>query len=106
MLAFISVAQCFKVIDLFIHSLYSFRTVSVYAYLIFFCANNLHEPPELLLKKYMVSHMRFVRVSMGIFPSENARSLQVDISLFSSKSSLVSVGSFFTQSYCCCMSSL
>lgn len=33
------------------------------------------------LKKDMISHSRFGRVSMGIFPSEKAQSLQVDVSL-------------------------
>lgn len=42
----------------------------MYVYLFIFHGNNSHESPELLVRKDVVSSMRFGRVSMGILPSE------------------------------------
>lgn len=69
MLVFISVDQFFEIVDLFIHSWYSFNELSMYVHLgfllwFFFCADNLNEPAELLVKKSVVLHIRFGGISI------------------------------------------
>lgn len=69
MLVFISVDQFFEIVDLFIHGWYSFNELSMYVHLgflfwFFFCAGNLNEQPELIVKKSVVLHIRFGEISI------------------------------------------
>lgn len=77
MLVFISVDPFFAMVDLFIHScirLINFLSmfICVLLVIIFFCADNLNEPSELLVKNSVALHIRFGGISMEIFPLEKS----------------------------------